>query len=366
MVRYTFDLASRADDAQLRYVLQRTPMRSSLATITYEAEPSFFDSSCPVGAETDVIICRDVEQNMTVGFGCRSIRKMFVNGEQTKIGYLSSLRCIPAYRNQGLVARGYRAMRKLHESTEQPKWYFTTILEGNPHARNLLTSGRAGLPFYHAAGRFSTFLIPVTAMRGKQHPQETVQQVEAESFLDEVNELGRQYQLFPYYESNGWLQQCETDYDARFFVSGPSKKTSAVLGVIDQRCARQLVVKSYPRWLQWCRHPLNCWYRLTGKPVIHKPPYNFKYVTAVLPLVDRASNAESILPVLKSVLEDSATRHAEYVALGMHESHQSYDLARRISSHTFDAEVFLVSWELERTDLFGLDGRPFYLELGWL
>ena len=86
----------------------------------------------------------------------------------------------------------------------------------------------------------------------------------------------------------------------------------------------------------------------------------------MLPLLDRASKADSILPVLKSVLEDGATRNAEYVALGMHESHQSYESVRQLSSHTFDAEVFLVSWELERTELFGLDGRPFYLELGWL
>ncbi len=366
MVRYVFDLASSTDDAQLRNVLRQTPMKSALATITYESEPSFFQSSCPAGADTDIIVCRDTDRDVTVGFGCRSIRTMFVNGQETQIGYLSSLRCIPEYRNQGLVARGYRAMRKLHHSTKKPEWYFSTILQGNRPARKLLTSGRVGLPFYHAAGRFSTFLIPANTMGKKLKPDSSVQVVDGPQLLDEIRDLGRQYQLFPVYTSDGWIRQCEEMYAAKFFVSGDNDSRDAVMGVIDQRRAKQLVVQSYPRWLQLCRQPLNCWYRLKRLPLIHKPPYDFNYVTAVLPLVSPKINAESILPVLNSVLVEAMQRQAEYVAVGMHESHKSYPLVRKLSKHTFDAEVFLVSWQFNDESLFGLDGRPTYLELGWL
>ncbi len=366
MVRYTFDIASQADDAQLRNVLRHTPMRTSLATITYESEPSFFQSSCPAGADTDVIICRDTVRDVAVGFGCRSIRTMFINGEESQIGYLSSLRCIPEYRNQGLVARGYRAMRKLHNSTEQPRWYFSTILEGNQLARKLLTSGRAGLPFYHSVGRFSTFLIPVNAMDKVKVPETNVDRVESRQVVNEIQALGPQYQLFPVYNPDGWLQQCEEHYAGKFFVTGKQSARQSVMGVIDQRNVKQLVVKSYPRWLQLCQLPLNCWYRMRGQPLIHKPPYDFKYVTAVLPLVDCRADANSILTVLKSVIEEGKQRHAEYVALGMHESHKSYQLVRKLSKHTFDTEVFLVSWQIKQQSSFGLDGRPLYLELGWL
>ena len=100
--------------------------------------------------------------------------------------------------------------------------------------------------------------------------------------------------------------------------------------------------------------------------MIHKPPYDFNYVTAVLPLVSPEINAESILPVLNSVLVEAMQQQAEYVAVGMHESHKSYPLVRKLSKHTFDAEVFLVSWQFNDESLFGLDGRPTYLELGWL
>ncbi len=366
MVRYVFDLATSADDAPLRQVLRETPMESSLATVTYESEPSFFQSSCPDGAETDVMICRDTDRDVTVGFACRSIRKMFVNGKETRIGYLSTLRCIPEYRNRGLVARGYRAMEQLHNTTNQPRWYFSTILEGNQRARHLLTSGRAGLPFYHSIGRYSTFLIPVDAMRQSGHLVNQIECRESQQIVGGLSELGSQYQLFPCYQLEGWLAQCEELYGGSFFVATNGGKWESVMGVIDQRAVKQLVIKSYPRWLQWCRYPLNCWYKLRGQPVIHKPPYDFNYLTAVLPLVDAKADPGCILPLLGSVLLEGKRREAEYIALGMHESHKSYQLVKDLSKHTFDTEVFLVSWTFNEKTQFGLDDRPIYLELGWL
>jgi hypothetical protein len=366
MVRYVFDMATPADDAQLRQVLRETPMESSLATVTYETEPSFFQSSCPDGAETDVIICRDTDRDAAVGFGCRSIREMFVNGKETRIGYLSTLRCIPKYRNQGLVGLGYRAMKKLHDSTDPPEWYFSTILEGNQPARHLLTSGRAGLPYYHSIGRYSTFLIPVDTLGQSDKSANRIERREAQQIVSGLSEIGSQYQLFPCYQLDGWLAQCEELYDGSFFVTTNAGKWESVMGVIDQRSAKQLVIKSYPRWLQCCRYPLNCWYKLRGQPVIHKPPYDFKYLTAILPLVDSTADPDCILPLLGSVLSEGKKRVAEYIALGMHESHKSYQLVKDLSKHTFNAEVFLVSWKFNKKTQFGLDDRPIYLELGWL
>src|SRR4029077_19420947 len=39
--------------------------------------------------------------------------------------------------------------------------YLTTIAEGNRTAQEILTSGRGGLPAYHAAGRSHTLALPV-------------------------------------------------------------------------------------------------------------------------------------------------------------------------------------------------------------
>ena len=97
------------------------------------------------------------------GFGCRSLRQLCVNGRPATVGYLSSLRVLPQYRNLGLIARGYAFFRRLHQDGRTP-FYLTTIAEGNELALHMLTSGRAELPMYHPAGRYHT--IAITLSRG--------------------------------------------------------------------------------------------------------------------------------------------------------------------------------------------------------
>jgi hypothetical protein len=110
------------------------------------------------GFSRQVVACRDQNTGRIFGFGCRSLRELYVNGQPTVVGYLSSLRVLPEYRNRGLVARGYAFFRRLHADGRTP-FYLTTIAEGNETALQILTSGRAGLPMYHAAGRYHTIAI---------------------------------------------------------------------------------------------------------------------------------------------------------------------------------------------------------------
>src|SRR5262249_24988502 len=112
------------------------------------------------GRFRQVIAARDGTTGRVVGFGSRSIAERHVNGRPEPIGYLSSLRLLPAHRNPGLLARGYALFRRLHADRRAP-FYLTTITEDNESARAVLTSGRAGLPTYHFAGRYHTVAIPL-------------------------------------------------------------------------------------------------------------------------------------------------------------------------------------------------------------
>jgi hypothetical protein len=157
MPRYRFELATAADDAELRELLAATPTDGHIA-VSFRREPSYFGAAAVHGEFHQTIICRDTASGLLVGAGMRSARNMFVNGELRPIGYLSGLRVRPEYRNLGLIARGYRFFRELHADGRAPL-YLTTIAEGNRVAQSILTSGRAGLPAYHDAGRFCTFVI---------------------------------------------------------------------------------------------------------------------------------------------------------------------------------------------------------------
>src|SRR5713101_3000649 len=125
MSRFRFELATTADDADLRRILAETPMPGRI-TVSFRRDPSYFDAAQVDGRFRQVVAARDDEENRLVGFGSRSVSERYVNGRPETIGYLSSLRLLPAYRNRGLVARGYAFFRKLH-ADGRARMYLTTI-----------------------------------------------------------------------------------------------------------------------------------------------------------------------------------------------------------------------------------------------
>src|SRR5262249_16635498 len=154
MSRFQFELAGPDADADLRHVLASTPMTGRIA-VSFQREPSWFGGAVVDGFSRQVVACRDRETGRIFGFGCRSLRHLYVTGQPKVVGYLRGLRVLPEYRVRGLVARGYAFFRRLHEDGRTP-YYLTTIAEGNELALRILTSGRSGLPAYHPAGRYHT------------------------------------------------------------------------------------------------------------------------------------------------------------------------------------------------------------------
>src|SRR5438128_9929998 len=112
MSRYQFDLATEADEADLRRVLAETPMPGRIA-VSFRREPSYFAAAEVDGRFRQVVAARDMETGRIVGFGSRSVTQRYVNGLPTPIGYLSSLRLVMEHRNRGLLARGYPYCRRL-------------------------------------------------------------------------------------------------------------------------------------------------------------------------------------------------------------------------------------------------------------
>src|SRR4051812_5061552 len=163
MSRYRFELATPDDDGDLRRVLAATPMQGQIA-VTFRREPSWFAGAVVDGRFRQVVACRDLRSGRVIGFGCRSIREVYVNGKPDVVGYLSSLRVLPGHRNLGLIARGYSKFRELHGDRRVP-YYLTTIAAGNVTALKVLTSGRAGLPMYHPVGEYHTIAIALPRLR---------------------------------------------------------------------------------------------------------------------------------------------------------------------------------------------------------
>ncbi len=272
MSRFQFELAQPADDAELRRITAATPMPGRIA-VSFRREPSWFAAAVVDGYFRQVVACRDRATGRLVGFGCRSVRRLHVNGRPCDVGYLSSLRALPEGRNLGLVARGYAFFRRLHEDG-RAAFYLSTIAEGNETALSVLTSGRAGLPSYQAVGRYHT--VAVTLPRRQPRPVvlpgvtiRTARAGDLPAVLEFMATAGARRQFFPRYgpddflSAGGQLRGIELE---RLWLAERGGRLVGTLAGWDQHAFRQSVVHGYSGGVRWLRPLYNVVQHVRGLP----------------------------------------------------------------------------------------------------
>lgn len=374
MKGFRFELATEADDADLRAVLAATPMAGSIA-VTFRREPSFFRAALADGDFRQVVACRNLDTGHIVGFGSRSIREMSVNGVVRPIGYLSSLRLVKGLRNRGLVARGYAFFRRLHADGRTPL-YLTTIAEGNEVALKVLTSGRAGLPRYHFAGRYLTAALPLPRRqraRRKAAAPSGIEVVPARAddlpeILEFLRREGPRRQFFPHYRTEDFFRP-----DCQLLGLTPgqlllARRGSQLVGTLagwDQHGFKQTVINGYSGPLRWLRPVVNFVARFTGGQQLPAPGEALRYLTAAL-IVTAGDDAPVLRALLDQVRESPITGLSRHLLIGLHESDRLVTLLRFYRPRWYVTRLYLVCWDDGEVLRQELDERVPYLELGCL
>ena len=370
MSRYRFELATPDDDADLRHVLAATPMGGRIA-VAFHREPSWFAGAVVDGRCRQVVACRDLHTGRIIGFGCRSIRDVYLNGSPGVVGYLSSLRILPEHRNLGLLARGYAFFRELHRDGRVP-FYLTTIAVGNEPAEAVLTSGRAGLPSYHPAGTYHTIAIPLPRRpAAPAHREVSIRpchQDDLPAVLDFLATAGPRRQFFPrlrpddFSNPEGLMRGLSLDW---LLLAERNGRLVGTLAGWDQHDDRQSVVRAYGGFLGWVRPVYNLWAPIRGLPALPPPGEPLRYLMGALPVAledDRAVFA-ALLTALRA---KAAGRPWSHLLLGLHESDPLLPVARRSQAACYLTRLFLVCWRDGDESRDALDGRAPYLEAGSL
>ena len=363
--RFEFSLAGEAEDEELRVLLRRIAMPGNI-TLSFQREPSFLLAEQAGSVASQVMVCRDRTKDQIVGMGSRSIRDVYIDGKPTRVGYLSMLRGVPEARGNIALARGYRYLHTLHADGAIP-YYFTTILDDNSEAKNLLTSARGGLPVYKPLAQLLTYLIPLRRNLSHKSASSAVSRAdqhqlsEAVAFLQQWNS---RYQFAPVYTLADILGQSKllpAFCRENFYVYQEQGEIRGTLGVWDQQSFKQTVVTAYSRKMQLLRLFYNLYAAITGNPGLPPTGSEIKLLYASL----LSGNQSAFETLLNQVRADWSSKGYDYLSLGMCADNPLSQIASRYATQRLSSTVYIVYWQDESVTLPEAD-RPVHVEIATL
>ena len=369
MTRYSFELATEGDQGQISALLNRAPMAGNVA-LSFKKEPDYFTAVRTEGLFTQTIVTRDQTRQHIVAVASRSIKPAYVNGRVEPLGYLGGLRISPEHRNRFILAHGYGFLKRLHADKRTP-FYLTTIMDDNKTAKDILTSGRAGLPAYHDCGLLHTYALSKVKRSDTPGGTLSVRRATAEDadqVLDILCREGGQKQFFPYItkdqllEPNAYLR----DITIRdFFVAFLDNQPAGVCAFWDQRAFKQILVHAYRGRMKAVRPLYNIWASLGGRPRLPSAgrPLKVLYMSFV---AVQDNNPAVFRALLSAGFQQHADTKTGLILVGLHERDPLNAVLKGNPYLRFNSRLFVASWEDGEHAFRRLDPRVPYVEIASL
>jgi hypothetical protein len=367
--RYLIESARPDDDEALRALLRSAfmdgPMRLSL-----QREPDFF-----IGAEigslaTTVIVARDTSTGAVVSTAGRAIRRAFIDGCESPMGYLSALRTRDDVRRTTLLARGYRHIKLLHADGLVP-FYVTTILDGNEEARRILTSGRAGLPAYVPYGKLRTFMLPLYGLRRCLRGGGVTRGAVPEALpgaLACLNRYNSGLQFAPAYALEDFGENSRMLHGLSagdLYLCFRGREISGTMAVWNQNGFKQSVAVGYSRTLSAIRPALTLAAKFGLAPRLPRKGQSLPCLYAAL-ISSRDSDAAVFQELLDAVLADWTNAGYVYLLLGLCDGHPFSPIVEKRSVMTIDSRIYVVYWLDSKPECLPSTGRIPHLEVATL
>jgi len=367
--RYLVETATPGDDDSLRALLRSTYMNGPMR-LSFQREPGFFLGADLGNLDTEVIVGRETRTGAVVSTAARAIRRAFIDGDDCPLGYLSGLRLRDDARKSALLARGYQYLKQLHADGRVP-YYVTTILDGNAEARNILTSGRAGLPVYLPYGKLRTYLLPLYGRRRRLRTGAVTRGAASGILPDAVgciNAFHAGFQFAPAYRVEDFAVTCGmlrglSTNDLYLRLRG--REVAGMMAVWDQNAFKQSVVAGYSRILAAVRPALTLAAKFGLAPRLPRPGQSLPCLYAGL-IASRDCDAALFQELVDTVLTDWTDRGYAYLLLGLSDRHPFSAMVAKRSTMAIESGIYLVYWQDSRPDRLPSTDRIPHLEVATL
>lgn len=363
--RYQVSLAENSDDAELRGRMAADEMAGHMG-LSFRREPDYFLGCGVQGTRSQIIKCTDTETGRIVGLGARHIKNLFVNGIETRVGYLSDLRADRAVRKRTLLARGYAFLRELHAADHAPL-YFSIILDGNDEAVANITTARAGLPIYEQRGRIVTPAIHLDRSKPERTCDGVTIRKGSASEMPQVftflnRELARK-QLAPSYRSEDLQSPRLLGLRPEdFYVAYRGNQVVGGVAAWDQSGFRQTHVERYSGTLRVVRPLYNIAARYSSLRALPAPGEKIPYL--YLSLIATEDNRSDIFAtLLRTVYRDRRRSDYHFLVAGLHEQDPLSQVLGDYRSIQAGGSLYLIYYPEDAGFVSGLDNRTFYIDM---
>lgn len=340
-----YTVAGRDDEADILRLLQENEL-GGWVRLSLERTAESLSIGYGRALSQAFIIARDRQTGEVVGICERSVRKVYVGGEERRLPYLASLRVVRGYRNRIRVLKGgFEAVRTLLANPADLPYALTSITSGNDAARRVLCAELPGMPVYHPCGSLSTFALrPSIRAFPRNVERATVADIPAIAIL--LQRVYRHYDFAPIWNNAGFRHLLAAGGlridDILIVRHGPGVR--ACLAVWDQSAAKQTMVRGYAPGLAIMRPLLNLISPLTGMPRMPAAdqPLRQAYLSHV---AVEDEDSETFQALLTAGLTRARQQGFDVALTGFASAHPFSAVVRRRGALHYRSDLYLVSWD---------------------
>jgi hypothetical protein len=365
--------ATAADDPAIRALLHARPMDGAIR-VALTRDPDWRRAAAVEGERGLTLVFHHPADGRFLGFAARSVRRRYIDGKPTWVGYLGQLRAVAGSVGLGRLRRGYERFREARRPDEAP-FDLTAILTDNHPARRLLERGLPGLPPYRPLAELETLILSTTRrhLRSRRRrgdkgrsPGAAVPLSMLETgpatvpdFLAFLEGQLRHRPFAPVWTAEDFTPRGRardlTPDDV--FVLRQEGRVVATGALWDQRAFKQTVIQGYAPWLGALRPLVNFGLRLgqgLGLGAVGQPP--LPPPGTVLPLAYLACFAVAgegtqegvarACAMVEGVRREAHRRGLGQLAFTLPREHPlTAPLRRRFAARPYHSLLYAVVWE---------------------
>ena len=352
MAKYLSKIANYIHDDSIKRILKDTTMSGDIS-ISFETEPSFFDAIHVLGKKNDVLVVEELESRKIVGVGIISQKLLYIDQEPSEVNYYSSLRILNDHRNGRVLYLGFQELRDLLKKNDA-ELTFTTIIEDNHLARNLLEKKRKTKPDYKYHVSFSTFVIkPISRSRVHINDglkiQKGIHGFQPEDVILFLNKQGRKKDFFPVLDlKNLNSKEYQMFNWSNLYIAHFKGEIKGIIGAWDQTSYKQTFIRALSTRIK----TIKPFHNLILSKIFHKPVIpniGASIQSFFVTLIAIEHNDPNIFAQLLDKVSVENAKNYQCFYVGLSESDPLCSSMKYFSNIEYKGLLYLVDYKLNKS-----------------